>query len=40
MEIANVGVGDIRKYCNPKELELILAEENTGKRSEKIKPKV
>lgn len=36
MEIAKVGVGDIRSYCNPKQVATILTEENTGKRSIKI----
>ena len=38
MEIANVGIGDMRKYCNPKQLEKILTEERTGNRKEKAQP--
>lgn len=31
-ELANIGVGDIRKYCTPPQIEKILTEERTGKR--------
>lgn len=36
LDLANMAVGDIRKYCNPKQIEKILTEDNVGKRSIKI----
>jgi hypothetical protein len=36
MELAAVSIGDIHAYCNPKQVEKILAEDNTGPRSIKI----
>ena len=37
LKIANVSIGDIRKYCNPMQLAKILDEQRTGKRTIKIK---
>lgn len=36
-ELADVGIGDIRKYCTPPQIEEILAEEQIGPRRVKVK---
>lgn len=38
-ELADVGVGDIRKYCTPPQLEKILAEELSGTRRVSVEKK-
>ena len=38
-ELAVIGVGDIRKYCSPPQIEKILTEKRTGSRSVKIEKK-
>jgi len=35
-ELASIGVGDIRKYCTPPQIETILTEERGGARTVKI----